>query len=371
MDLLSVILYIFYAAAAIQVFYYLFFFIRVSFWKNKTPRSFPLTPMSVIICAKDEERNLKQNLPSILKQDYPEFEVIVINDNSVDETINTLFDFSREFPNLVIRDLTQPSRVLMGKKYAFTIGLKAAKYDTVVVTDADCSPASEHWLREMKLKFEQNKEIVLGYAPYKKLPGFLNKCIRYETFWTAIQYLSFAMAKLPYMGVGRNMAYKRKLFFSQNIFVKNPGLLSGDDDLFINEVATSSNTKVQLVPGSFVISSPKKTWDEWLHQKRRHISTGAHYRFKHQLLLGLNSLSHVLFYVSSLLLILYSNNLIEILCIFGIRYIIMSLVFIPAMRKLKEQDLFFWFPLMDVLLMIYYYFMAPSLFFKNTKRKWK
>lgn len=175
----------------------------------------------------------------------------------------------------------------------------------------------------------------------KKLPGFLNKCIRYETFWTAIQYLSFAMAKLPYMGVGRNMAYKRKLFFSQNIFVKNPGLLSGDDDLFINEVATSSNTKVQLVPGSFVISSPKKTWDEWLHQKRRHISTGAHYRFKHQLLLGLNSLSHVLFYVSLLLLILYSNNLIEILCIFGIRYIIMSLVFIPAMRKLKEQDLFF------------------------------
>ncbi len=370
MLLLHVILFIFYAATAIQIFYYLFFFSRVAWYKNKTAKSFPLTPVSVIICAKDEEHNLINNLQFVLEQDYPDFEVIVVNDNSSDESMNVLFDFSYKYPHLVFRNLHQESRVLMGKKYALTIGLKAAKNDIVVVTDADCVPSSKHWLREMRLKFEENKEIVLGYAPYKKLPGFLNKCIRYETFWAALHYLSFAMAKTPYMGVGRNMAYKRKLFFNQNVFVKNPELLSGDDDLFINEIATSRNTKVQLTPESFIISNPKKTWDEWIHQKKRHMSTGMHYKFKHQFLLGMQTLSLVIFYLSFILLGLYSNKQIEILGIFGIRYLIMAFVFIPSMRRLKELDLFFWFPIMDLLLPLYYYIMTPSLLNPNT-RTWK
>ena len=370
MLLLNIIFYVFLTATAIQLFYYLFFFIRVAIYKNKTPRSFPLTPVTVIICAKDEEHNLRNNLSTILEQDYPEFEVIVVNDNSSDETTNVLFDFSFRYPNLVFRNLHQESRVLMGKKYALTIGLKAAKNDIVVVTDADCVPSSKQWLREMRLKFEENKEIVLGYAPYKKLPGFLNKCIRYETFWAALNYLSFAMAKTPYMGVGRNMAYKRKLFFNQNIFVKNPELLSGDDDLFINEIATSKNTKVQLTPDSFMISNPKKTWDEWIHQKKRHISSGMHYKFEHQFLLGMQTLSLVVFYLSFALLIVYSNKQLELLGIIGIRYLIMSLIFFPSMRRLKELDLFFWFPVMDLLLPLYYYLMTLSLF-KNNTRTWK
>ena len=370
MLLLNVILYVFYIAAAIQVFYYLFFFSRVAWYKNKTAKSFPLTPVSVIICAKNEEENLRNNLQAILDQNYPAFEVIVINDNSTDETMNVLFDFSYKYSNLVFRNLQQESRGLMGKKYALTIGLKAAKNDIVILTDADCMPASKNWLREIRLKFEENKEIVLCYAPYKKFPGFLNKCIRYETFWAALHYLSFAMAKTPYMGVGRNMAYKRKLFFNQNVFVKTPELLSGDDDLFINEIATSRNTKIQITPESFMNSTPKTTWDEWFYQKKRHISTGIHYKLRHQFLLGLQTFSLALFYLSFILLIIYSNKQIEILGIFGTRYLIMALIFFPSMRRLKEFDLFIWFPIMDLLLPLYYYLMTPSLLKPNT-RSWK
>lgn len=370
MQLLTVIFYVFFSAAAVQFFYYTYFFTRVAYWRNKTPRSFPLTPVSVIVCAKNEEQNLRENLPLILEQQYPEFEVIVINDNSDDETNNLLFDLSQKYPHLVFRNLQQESHTMRGKKFALTIGLKAAKNDIVVVTDADCKPSGAVWLREMRLKFEENKEVVLGYAPYQKQKGFLNKCIRYETFWAAMQYLSFAMAGMPYMGVGRNMAYKRKLFFHQNVFVKNPELLSGDDDLLINEIANGTNTKVQLAPESFVLSKPKTTWEEWIHQKRRHITTARHYKLKHQFFLTLLSLSHVLFYFSFVLLIVYSNIQLEILCIFGIRYFIMMLILIPSMKKLKEPDLIFWFPIMDLLLPLYYYIMTPSLF-KNTTRTWK
>lgn len=370
MNTLDVLLIAMAAAAGIQFLYFLFFFLRVAWYKNKTPKSIPLTPVTVIICAKDEANNLINNLPAILEQDYPEYEVLVVNDNSVDESLNVLYDLSFKYPHLTIRDLKQESRVLLGKKYALTIGLKAAKHDVVVLTDADCMPSSRNWLREMRLKFEDNKDIVLGYAPYKKLPGLLNKCIRYETFWSALQYLSFAMAGIPYMGIGRNLAYRKKLFFSKNVFAKNMGLSSGDDDLFINEVSTCHNTKVQLSKESFVLSEPKKTWDEWFHQKRRHLTTGKHYRLVHQFLLALLHLSHILFYLTFILLIVYDTRYEEILVIFGFRYLFMLLIFYPAMKRLISLDLLLWFPLMDLLLNLYYIVMSPSLF-KNKPAKWK
>ncbi len=370
MNMLDVLLIVLVVAACIQFFYFLFFFLRVSWYRNKTPKSIPLSPVTVIICAKDEATNLSKNLPAILEQDYQKYEVLVVNDNSVDQSLDILYDLSFKYPHLTIRDLKQESRVLLGKKYALTIGLKAAKYDIVMLTDADCVPSSKSWLKEMRLKFEESKDVVLGYAPYKKIPGLLNKCIRYETFWSAMQYLSFAMAGIPYMGVGRNLAYRKKLFFDKNVFAKNMHLASGDDDLFINEVATARNTKVQLSKESFVLSEPKKTWDEWFHQKRRHLTTGKHYRLIHQFLLAVFHLSHIVFYLTFILLIVYDTRYEEILVIFGFRYLFMLLIFYPAMKRLNSLDLFLWFPLMDLLLNLYYIVMSPSLFNKKTTT-WK
>lgn len=370
MDTMNVLLIAMIAAAGVQIFYFLFFFIRVAWYRNKTPKSIPLTPVTVVICAKNEANNLRKNLPLILEQEYPQFEVLVVNDNSEDESRNVLYDLSFRYPHLTVRDLTQESRVLLGKKYALTIGLKAAKNEIVILTDADCVPSGKNWLREMRMKFEDNKDIVLGFAPYKKLPGLLNKCIRYETFWSAMQYLSFAMAGMPYMGVGRNLAYRKKLFFSKNVFAKNMNLISGDDDLFINEVATRRNTKVQLSKESFVLSEPKKTWDEWFHQKRRHLTTGKHYRPAHQFFLALLHLSHLVFYLTFILLIVYDTHYQEILGIFGFRYLCMFLIFYPAMKRLNSLDLFLWVPLMDILLNVYYIVMSPSLL-KNKTTTWK
>jgi hypothetical protein len=178
------------------------------------------------------------------------------------------------------------------------------------------------------------------------------------------------MAGMPYMGVGRNLAYRKKLFFNKNVFIKNVNLMSGDDDLFINEVATSRNTKVQLSKDSFMLSEPKKAWDEWFHQKRRHLTTGKHYRIIHQFFLALLHLSHIVFYLTFILLIVYDNRYQEILGIFGLRYLYMMLIFYPAMKRLNVRDLFLWFPVMDLLLNLYYFVMSPSLL-KNKSAAWK
>jgi cellulose synthase/poly-beta-1,6-N-acetylglucosamine synthase-like glycosyltransferase len=315
--------------------------------------------------------NLRRNLPYICKQHYPAgYEVLVVNDNSSDGTMELLFDYGREFYHLDYRTIPQDAKVLKGKKFALTIGVKAAKYEHIILTDADCRPGNEYWLQHMASRFSDNKKVILGYSQYDKREGFLNACIRFETYFTALQYLSYAMAGIPYMGVGRNMGYTRELFLSQNIFVKKPHLTSGDDDLVINTIATGSNTAVALHPDSFMISTPKEQWDEWLYQKRRHMTTAVHYKTKHIFLLNLFQVSQIVFYILFTVLIVLNQWMLWVLSIFGIRLLLNGIIHFKAMKRLKTLDIFIWHPFFDVLYLLYYLVMLPGIFNKK-QNPWK
>ncbi len=346
-------------AASVQIFYYLFFFIRVATHKPSEAGQ-ELPPVSVVICARNEAAQLEKNLHTILEQEYPQFEVVVVNDNSEDDTAMLLQRIAMTFPTLQIRHLVQHSHIMKGKKYPLTVGIRAARYECILVTDADCVPSSKMWILHMAGILTGKKEIVLGYSPYKKYKSFLNKFIRYETFMTALQYLSFALCGCTYMGIGRNMAYYKSLFFHHNMFIKYPHLLSGDDDLLINKAATSKNVTVQIDKNSFVYSEPKKNWDEYWAQKRRHVSTAIYYKFQHQLLLALFSFSHLVFYVFFLLVILYTDYQLQAIMILATRLIIQALVLSPSMKKLCEHDLFWYFPILDILLLFYYFKLLPG-----------
>ena len=325
--------------------------------------------ISIVICAKNESIHLKENLPLILEQDYPEFEVIVVNDCSMDDSADYLYAMAARYPKLQIRDIKQGSKLIQGKKYPLTVGIKAAVYDKVLLTDADCSPVSNQWIKLMTASYK-DKEIVLGYAPYQKKEGFLNKCIRFETFYSALQYLSYARAGVPYMGVGRNMSYKKKLFFDNNVFVKRTELFSGDDDLFINAVARGRNTTIQLAKESFMISEAKTTWEDWTNQKQRHLSTARYYRALHKFLLGLLPIAHMAFYAFVILTFVYSSFWQYALALILGRWLIEGVIFYPAMKRLNEKDIFLLFPLFDVLLFVYYIrFASPALV--NKTSKWK
>jgi cellulose synthase/poly-beta-1,6-N-acetylglucosamine synthase-like glycosyltransferase len=357
-------------ALVIQILYYLVLFSRLAFYQSSKIQTKNFSPLSIIICARNEAANLRKNLPLWLSQDYPEFEIVVVNDNSTDETFDLLREWQIKEPKLKPRNIELESKVLAGKKFALTIGLKAASNPVVIVTDSDCFPATNQWLKLMRSKLYDEKEIVIGYAPYKEGSGFLNKCIRYETFYAAIQYISFAIAGNPYMGVGRNLLYKKSLFFEHNIFVKKPELLSGDDDLFINAVANKKNTSVQIDKSSFVFSEPKKTWHEWFIQKHRHLSTAKHYKKNHQFLLGLFSFTHILFYCTLILLIIYGADWRIPLILYAMRLIFCMPVLFFNSRQLEEKDLVLWFPLFDLLILAYYFRFIPSVM-KNKKAAWK
>jgi glycosyltransferase involved in cell wall biosynthesis len=331
----------------LQLYYVLVVYRKLAIFKSPDLESQLNSPLSVIICAKNEVQNLKKNLSSILNQNYPNFEVIVVNDCSNDGTEWYLRDLSLDYKNLKIVTINDHPRFKHGKKFAVTMGIKAAQNENLVFTDADCFPESEHWLSLMQRNFDNQTDIVLGYSPYEIKGGFLNKFIRFETFYTAINYLSYALRGIPYMGVGRNLAYKKSLFFKGKGFASHMHILSGDDDLFVNQNANNFNTKIEIHPDSHMWSEPKKTIGSYFSQKLRHQGAGKAYKNRHKKMLTLNVFSGVLFYLLFVGIILINGPCWLIISVFFIRLISQIFVYIPVLKKLKSIDLIWWMPILD------------------------
>ncbi|MDD5569604.1 MAG: glycosyltransferase [Bacteroidales bacterium] len=349
---IEIIAIIFIFSFAIQLFYYLFFFARLAFYKPKQTSS-SKEPVSVVICARNEADNLQENLPLILQQEYPQYEVVVVNDCSDDHTEFVLHDFAKKYSHLKIINLLKNVNFFSGKKFPLSIGIKSATYNNLLLTDADCKPNSKNWIKSIAENFLEKTDIVLGYGAYEKKKGLLNKLIRYDTFFIALQYLSFALAKVPYMGVGRNLAYKKDLFIGNKGFTSHYNVQSGDDDLFINNVANKNNTGISVNSDSHILSGPCNTFSGWIVQKKRHLSSGSLYKFKHKFLLGMFILTQFLFFMTFIALIFLSFQVITLIFVILLRLVIQLLIFKNCMKKLNEKDLLLISPLFEIFFIIF------------------
>ena len=157
-------------------------------------------PLAIVIAARDEAANLASHLPSVLAQAYPDLEVIVTDDASTDGSLDVLAKAADE--HRVLSVVFETDKGHPGKKRALARSIAESRSPWLLTTDADCRPASGWWARRMMGARGDDTEIVLGYAPQDHLPGWLNRWIRYETAYTAAQYLSAAVVGKPYMGVG-------------------------------------------------------------------------------------------------------------------------------------------------------------------------
>ncbi len=313
-------------------------------------------PLSVIICARNEANNLKKNLPLILQQSYENFEVIVVNDCSYDHSEDVLKEFCIKYPHLKVVKIEEHPRHKTGKKFAATMGIKASKNELLVFTDADCEPVSANWLKNMASHYHNSDtEIVLGYSPYVKQKGFLNKLIRYETYQTALNYFSFVLYNMPYMGVGRNMSYKKALFFKGKGFAAHMHIPSGDDDLFVNQNATATNTSIEINEASHMLSEPKLSWKSYYIQKMRHLGAGKLYKKAHKIHLTSQGLSAIGFYTFLIVLLLLKIEVIFVLSIYLLRFIAQLYIYYPSMIKLKSKELIWSFIILDP---IYYLFLC-------------
>jgi len=337
-----ILLAIFALITFIQLIFYWVIFARLAFFKPaKSSTAETMPPVSVVIAARNEYYNLHDNLPSVLEQDYPDYEVVVVNHASDDDTDLLLKEFKLKYPHLKVVTIQQDLNFFKGKKFPLSIGIREAKNDVLLLTDADCKTSSSQWIKSMAVHYDTIKtQVVLAYGPYERKKGLLNLIIRYDTFMVGMQYLSFALMGKPYMGVGRNLSYRKSLFMQHKGFVSHYGISSGDDDLFIREVANKRNTEIELNPESFVYSKPKTSFADWLKQKKRHLSTSKEYKPVIKFLLGLFGLTQFLFWVMFILLLVVGVDWKFVAGIFLVRFVTQIIVHKKVTGLLREQALF-------------------------------
>jgi glycosyltransferase involved in cell wall biosynthesis len=368
-NFISYLLLTFLVVVGIQIMYLIVFNLRLLLHKPKNTQSNNLPSISVVVCARNEEDNLFKYLPKILEQNYPNFEVVIVNDQSVDDSKYIIKTYQQTYSNIKYIELERNKHRQFGKKLPLTVGIKGAKNELIVVTDADCYPNSKDWLRALAKNYNDQKQIVLGYSPYTKIIGFLNKLIRFDTTVIAITYLSFAKTALPYMGVGRNMAYSKNLFQNKGGFKKHYHIASGDDDLFIKEAATTKNVAIELSEESFVYSIPKTTFKDWVRQKQRHFTTAPEYKVINKLFLGIFPLTLYLMYIILLILLFNSNWQWFVLLVYGVRMLLYWIVNGLLLHKLGQKDLIAVYPFWEIL----HATVMPFIYYSNKgieKNKW-
>jgi cellulose synthase/poly-beta-1,6-N-acetylglucosamine synthase-like glycosyltransferase len=341
-----------------------------AFFRPLRPPSTPSLPLSVIVCAHDEERNLKELIPLLLAQQYPEYEVIIVDDRSNDNTYDYLLEATKQYSQLKMVKVRDTPAHVNGKKFGITLAVKAARYDWVVFTDADCRPHGTAWLSEMSRRFSQDKSIVLGVSLYQRKPGLLNSFIRFESLLTATQYIGWALLGYPYMGVGRNMAYRKNLFIDNKGFNDHLSVMGGDDDLFVNQHATAQNTTTAIGADALVLSKPKQTWADFYYQKIRHLAVGKKYRGKHKLMLGMFTLTWIFTWLLVAPLAFFSSLWQWVLAVFLVREVLLIILVHKASRRFGEPFESWKTPLLDFIY-AFYYLVAGPVALLTKKVRWK
>jgi glycosyltransferase involved in cell wall biosynthesis len=355
---LSLLIFVFVTALVVQLVFFVLLFAGVT--RKNPPTTSGKPAVSLLVCAHDSEKNLKALIPRLLEQDYPLFELVIVDDRSNDGTYDYLLEVARKDNRVRVVKVAHLPDHVNAKKYAITLGIKAATYDWILLTDADCQPNSNHWIDSMSQYMDDNARFVLGISPYEKHAGLLNLFIRFETLFTAVQYVGFARIGMAYMGVGRNLAYRKSYFLANKGFNSLMNFTGGDDDLYVNRHATAETTRVCLGMDSLVYSKPKHSVNEFFTQKKRHLFAGKKYRSMHKLVLSLFIGTHLFTWVSGIILlgIAYEPVLVAAFLVF--RTGLFALLIHKARRCFGCPFETFAVPFLDFLFVFYYLSTAPA-----------
>ena len=338
----------------IQSYYYLGLYRNLYLHSQKTKEATDTPPLSVIIVAKNAASDLQKNLPAILEQDYPNFEVIVIYEQLTDENCEeTLKILQEKYPHLYHSFIPNSARYISHKKLGITMGIKASHHEWVIFTEPNCKPSSNQWLRKMASNFTPDTDIVLGYSNYEEAKGWFNRKITFDTLLSSMRYLGMAINGHPYMGCGRNLAYRKSLYYNQKGFTNHLNLQRGEDDLFINQVTTANNTRVEASSESVMRITTPHYPKSWKEEKLSYVTTSRHFKGTAQYLIGGESCSRLLFLACVLVCIVFGIikqdwimvGIASLLWV--LRFILQVVVFRKTSIALNERKFIFTLPLFD------------------------
>lgn len=348
---------------ACRLLYWILLFSRLAM--KKAVYNEQQVPVSIIVCVKNNIRGIQQLLPIILKQNHQQFECIIVDDFSTDGLQNYLHQIADE--RVKWHSCTQD---IPGKKKALSEGIALAKYDWILLTDADCVPASLDWIRWMLASATERTDLVLGYGAVRNEGSFMSLMVMYETAYIAMQYLSYAMRGKAYMGVGRNLMFRKRSFESKKVYENNMDLASGDDDFLVQALAKKDNVAICLHPNAFTYTSAPVDFTSYRKQKSRHVTTSVRYAREIQWALGFFGFCHIAIYF------LMALNLVFMWFPLGVAggalllmWGIMLVIQLPIYVKLKALPSLSWLPVADFFFAMFYLLLLPDTIKRDTT-KW-
>ncbi|MEO0900362.1 MAG: glycosyltransferase [Bacteroidota bacterium] len=328
-------------------------------WPQNVPKSkLPQPPLSVIIAARNEAKNLRTFLPSICEQQYERFEVVLVLDRCEDNSLEVAEFLQKTYSNLRYIQIEELPDNWSGKKFALQRGIQSSKFDHLVFTDADCRAVSG-WLDELGSTFAFGSEIILGLGMYRKGKGWLNRFIRFETWYAGLQYIGWAGWNLPYMAVGRNLAYKKSVYQEHAGFEAFKESLSGDDDLFVNQYGRLHRLGVVTNTRSRTYSEAKRSFKEWVSQKSRHLSASHAYSWGSRMRLGLFHFSHQWHYLIAIgCMLMGIGGWLPLSLLLG-RIVISWLLLFRHICQFGHKDLAYTYLALDLFFFLYNLFIVP------------
>jgi glycosyltransferase involved in cell wall biosynthesis len=347
--MLNIIFYVFAAITVIQIAWYLGILGKFAFIKQQTitPKKIPV---SVIVCIKNNIEAVQRLIPALAEQQYPDFEIVLVDNASQDETIDILEAFEKQYHNVKLVKVENNEAFWANKKYALTLGIKAASKDYLLFIDVNCMPASNEWIASMASQFTLSKTIILGYSAFaKKKNSFLNKLIRFDGLMAATQYFAWMRAGRPFTGNGRNLAYKKDEFFNRNGYINHIKIRTGEDALFINEAATKKNTAICYTPQSITFRESKKTFKQWVRDKRKRAYAAHFFKSFDKLQLNTFYMLQILFIVLAITLAILQYNWMFLVPVIVVRYIVAWVTLAQSAKRLNEKDAVYWYPVMEIM----------------------
>jgi glycosyltransferase involved in cell wall biosynthesis len=345
--MLALFLYLFVAIIAVQFFYFILVFGKFSFDKPAVLKH-SQPAVSVIVYAKNDQENMVRLLPKLTAQNYSNFEIVLIDDASGDDAVAVFEDFAKQYKNIKIVSVAHNEQFWGNKKYALTLGIKAASNDCLLFIDNNCLPVSRNWIATMSSQFDTEKNIILGYNTIANQAGFLNALIRFDRFFKNLQLFAWAKNEKPFSGSNKNIAYTKEAFFSVNGFVSHIKIKQGEAELFVNEAATSLNTEISIHKEGFTIENASQNFKQWAATKEKESQVFKHFKTKDKLRLLLFSFSQMLFIVLAVLLLVLQIQPELVIGLVVFRYIFVGISLSKAAQRLDEKGFLMFFPLFEV-----------------------
>jgi cellulose synthase/poly-beta-1,6-N-acetylglucosamine synthase-like glycosyltransferase len=362
----------------IQGGYLLMVFSRTAWYSGGSKKSkiqYPEEGVTVLVTARNKFQHLKVLIPKLFEQDYPKFDVMIVNDQSSDRTKRLLEDLMIQYPKLRSVTIKYTPKHVTAKKFAITLGIKVAKNDVILLTDADSLPNSDQWIRKMTAPVrEEGKTFAIGFSSYLEKSGALNQWIQFDTILKALFYFSFGLWKAPFMGTGKNLCYRKSFFMEVKGFKGFWGIEGGDDSIFVNTYATGANSKVVIDSKAITLSSPKENWKEYIQHEKHQLHAERFFHVEDKRKMGLYGISHALYWIGGVGLLLYFGiglrweYFLVVLGLLGLRSFMLISIFKSASKNLQGN-----LPKLNIirndLLYLAYFWVLGSISYqaKNTK----